>query len=148
MSKILVRHSRRSTALISYLLRLRPSTLVMSAPPEPSSQSPPAQPPPPAPTQHTGSPTDFLKGVVGKRVIVRLISGVDYQGMSHHFVSILSTAFVLGFMAKIIINRDRIAHEVVCFLPLRNIVMLGRFHEYRVGANRRACKRSYHKSIR
>ncbi|KIM49439.1 hypothetical protein M413DRAFT_55846, partial [Hebeloma cylindrosporum] len=45
------------------------------------SQSPPAQPPPPAPTSHTGSPTDFLKGVVGKRVIVRLISGVDYQGI-------------------------------------------------------------------
>ncbi|PPR02031.1 hypothetical protein CVT24_011179 [Panaeolus cyanescens] len=30
---------------------------------------------------HTGSPTDFLKGVVGKRVIVRLNSGVDYRGV-------------------------------------------------------------------
>ncbi|KAH6912287.1 Sm-like ribonucleoprotein [Coprinopsis sp. MPI-PUGE-AT-0042] len=30
---------------------------------------------------HTGSPTDFLKGVVGKRVIVRLLSGVDYRGI-------------------------------------------------------------------
>ena len=37
--------------------------------------------PPPAPLQkYIGSPTDFLKGVVGKRVIVRLTSGVDYQG--------------------------------------------------------------------
>ncbi|KAJ7074516.1 Sm-like ribonucleoprotein [Mycena amicta] len=36
--------------------------------------------PPPQPT-HTGSPTDFLKGVVGKRVIVRLTSGVDYRGV-------------------------------------------------------------------
>ncbi|KZT00915.1 Sm-like ribonucleoprotein, partial [Laetiporus sulphureus 93-53] len=27
----------------------------------------------------TGSPTDFLKGVVGKRVVVRLTSGVDYR---------------------------------------------------------------------
>jgi U6 snRNA-associated Sm-like protein LSm6 len=35
------------------------------------------------PAQHfvTGSPTDFLKGVVGKRVVVRLTSGVDYRGM-------------------------------------------------------------------
>lgn len=45
-------------------------------PPPPEDQSPP----PPPPTHTTGSPTDFLKGVVGKRVIVRLTSGVDYQG--------------------------------------------------------------------
>ncbi|KAF9522720.1 hypothetical protein CPB83DRAFT_899407 [Crepidotus variabilis] len=38
-------------------------------------------PPPPPPVQLTGSPTDFLKGVVGKRVKVRLVSGVDYQGV-------------------------------------------------------------------
>lgn len=31
---------------------------------------------------HTGSPTDFLKGVVGKQVIIRLTSGVDYKGSS------------------------------------------------------------------
>ncbi|RDB29709.1 U6 snRNA-associated Sm-like protein LSm6 [Hypsizygus marmoreus] len=47
--------------------------------------TPPPPPPeseqlPPPPT-HTGSPTDFLKGVVGKRVIVRLTSGVDYRGV-------------------------------------------------------------------
>ncbi|EAU87855.2 hypothetical protein CC1G_01502 [Coprinopsis cinerea okayama7 len=46
------------------------------------SPSPAPQPPqPPAPTTHTGSPTDFLKGVVGKRVVVRLLSGVDYRGI-------------------------------------------------------------------
>ncbi|KAF9483737.1 Sm-like ribonucleoprotein [Pholiota conissans] len=48
------------------------------SPRPPSDQSPP--PPPPA-QSHTGSPTDFLKGVVGKRVIVRLTSGVDYKGV-------------------------------------------------------------------
>ncbi|KAF8956408.1 hypothetical protein BDZ97DRAFT_1850658 [Flammula alnicola] len=48
------------------------------SPRPPSDQSPP--PPPPA-QSHTGSPTDFLKGVVGKRVIVRLTSGVDYRGV-------------------------------------------------------------------
>jgi U6 snRNA-associated Sm-like protein LSm6 len=32
----------------------------------------------------SGSPTDFLKGVVGKRVVVRLVSGVDYRGMSYY----------------------------------------------------------------
>ncbi|KAJ6482072.1 hypothetical protein C8R47DRAFT_982041 [Mycena vitilis] len=37
--------------------------------------------PPPPPVTHTGSPTDFLKGVVGKHVIVRLTSGVDYRGV-------------------------------------------------------------------
>lgn len=46
-------------------------------PPEPS---PPATAAPAPPPVHTGSPTDFLKGVVGKRVIVRLTSGVDYCG--------------------------------------------------------------------
>ncbi|KAK7446386.1 U4/U6-U5 snRNP complex subunit lsm6 [Stygiomarasmius scandens] len=46
-------------------------------PPPPADQTPP----PPPPTIHSGSPTDFLKGVVGKRVIVRLNSGVDYRGV-------------------------------------------------------------------
>lgn len=42
---------------------------------------PMTEPPAPAPEpSSTGSPTDFLKGVVGKRVIVRLTSGVDYRG--------------------------------------------------------------------
>ncbi|EKM77461.1 hypothetical protein AGABI1DRAFT_61513 [Agaricus bisporus var. burnettii JB137-S8] len=45
-------------------------------PPQPTEQSPP--PPPP---NQTGSPTDFLKNVVGKKVIVRLLSGVDYRGI-------------------------------------------------------------------
>ncbi|KAF8877436.1 hypothetical protein BD779DRAFT_1557668 [Infundibulicybe gibba] len=47
-------------------------------PPPPEDHSPPPQPPS---ATHTGSPTDFLKGVVGKRVIVRLTSGVDYRGL-------------------------------------------------------------------
>ncbi|QRW23302.1 LSM domain-containing protein [Rhizoctonia solani] len=47
---------------------------------------PPAPPadgytPPPPPPAAGGSPTDFLKNVVGKRVVVRLTSGVDYQGV-------------------------------------------------------------------
>ncbi|KLO16266.1 LSM-domain-containing protein [Schizopora paradoxa] len=47
-----------------------------SPPPPPDSGGPP--PPPPV---ASGSPTDFLKGVVGKRVVVRLTSGVDYRGV-------------------------------------------------------------------
>ncbi|CAE6437926.1 unnamed protein product [Rhizoctonia solani] len=38
-------------------------------------------PPPPPPAAASGSPTDFLKNVVGKRVVVRLTSGVDYRGV-------------------------------------------------------------------
>ncbi|KAI0731461.1 Sm-like ribonucleoprotein [Fomitopsis betulina] len=42
----------------------------------------PAEPSPPLPPAATlGSPTDFLKGVVGKRVVVRLTSGIDYHGV-------------------------------------------------------------------
>ncbi|KAI0697465.1 hypothetical protein BC835DRAFT_1270264 [Cytidiella melzeri] len=48
-----------------------------SPPPQPSETSPP----PPPPQTSTGSPTDFLKGVVGKHVVVRLTSGVDYKGI-------------------------------------------------------------------
>ena len=48
-----------------------------STPPPPDHDVSPPPPPPPA---ISGSPTDFLKGVVGKRVIVRLTSGVDYRG--------------------------------------------------------------------
>ncbi|TFK61674.1 Sm-like ribonucleo protein [Pluteus cervinus] len=51
-------------------------------PPGPPPPGPPPPPPPPGgPHFHTGSPTDFLKNVVGKRVIVRLTSGVDYRGV-------------------------------------------------------------------
>ena len=32
------------------------------------------------PTSTTGSPSDFLKTVVGEHVVVRLNSGVDYRG--------------------------------------------------------------------
>jgi U6 snRNA-associated Sm-like protein LSm6 len=39
---------------------------------------------PAAPPAISGSPTDFLKGVVGKRVVVRLVSGVDYRGACAH----------------------------------------------------------------
>lgn len=48
-----------------------------SPPPPPDHTDGPPPPPPPA---ASGSPTDFLKGVVGKRVVVRLTSGVDYRG--------------------------------------------------------------------
>ena len=51
-----------------------------STPPPPANDAP--APPPPVST--SGSPTDFLKGVVGKRVVVRLTSGVDYRGAFHH----------------------------------------------------------------
>ncbi|EPQ27422.1 uncharacterized protein PFL1_04960 [Pseudozyma flocculosa PF-1] len=41
-------------------------------------------PPPAAAAQQqqvkTGSPNDFLKGVIGKQVNVRLNSGIDYRG--------------------------------------------------------------------
>ncbi|KAI0791886.1 hypothetical protein C8Q75DRAFT_715182 [Abortiporus biennis] len=49
-----------------------------STPPPPPNES---SPPPPPPAATSGSPTDFLKGVVGKRVVVRLTSGVDYKGV-------------------------------------------------------------------
>jgi len=45
---------------------------------------PPDSPPPELPSvgsSSPGSPTEFLKNVVGKRVVVRLVSGVDYRGI-------------------------------------------------------------------
>ena len=54
-----------------------------STPPHPLDDA--TAPPPPSST--SGSPTDFLKGVVGKRVVVRLTSGVDYRGMFHAIAS-------------------------------------------------------------
>lgn len=48
-----------------------------STPPPPTDDAPA----PLAPVSTSGSPTDFLKGVVGKRVVVRLTSGVDYRGV-------------------------------------------------------------------
>jgi hypothetical protein len=49
------------------------------SPPHPPSNE--ASPPPPPPQGGpSGSPNDFLKAIVGKRVVVRLLSGVDYRG--------------------------------------------------------------------
>jgi len=49
----------------------------ITPPPPPPDTAPPL----PVSTAVSGSPTDFLKGVVGKRVVVRLTSGVDYRGV-------------------------------------------------------------------
>jgi U6 snRNA-associated Sm-like protein LSm6 len=48
------------------------------SPPEAPAGTPPPVPSGPAPA--SGSPNEFLKAVVGKRVVVRLLSGVDYKG--------------------------------------------------------------------
>ena len=45
-----------------------------------ASASPPQPPAQGLSSGFGGSPTDFLKGVVGKSVVVRLTSGVDYRG--------------------------------------------------------------------
>ena len=69
-------------------------------------------PAPPAPVTTSGSPSDFLKGVVGKRVVVRLTSGVDYRGAFHH----------------------RFLHPLTHSHPTlpRRVVLSRRIHEYRV----------------
>ena len=67
------------------------------SPPPPPVESSPPPPPPPA---SSGSPTDFLKGVVGKRVVVRLTSGVDYRGWSSEAGSgLLLTITYLGVLS-------------------------------------------------
>lgn len=53
------------------------------SPPEAPADTPPPAPSGPAlsgPAPTSGSPNEFLKAVVGKRVVVRLFSGVDYKG--------------------------------------------------------------------
>lgn len=59
-----------------------------STPPPPDHD---VSPPPQPPAATSGSPTDFLKGVVGKNVIVRLTSGVDYRGA---FVTVDQLSFL------------------------------------------------------
>jgi hypothetical protein len=42
-----------------------------------------------APEPISGSPSDFLKNIVGKKVKVRIGSGVDYHGMSLSLLQLL-----------------------------------------------------------
>ncbi|CAO1630393.1 unnamed protein product [Jaminaea pallidilutea] len=55
-------------------------------PPPPADEQSTPPPPPPAAVNGgdkpvtKGSPNDFLKNVIGKRVAVRLNSGIDYRG--------------------------------------------------------------------
>jgi U6 snRNA-associated Sm-like protein LSm6 len=60
----------------------------MDASPRPLSDE--SLPPAPLAQKYLGSPTDFLKGVVGKRVIVRLTSSVDYQGSTFFYGDLFS----------------------------------------------------------
>jgi hypothetical protein len=89
---------------------------------------PPQDTAPPLPAQATtsGSPTDFLKGVVGKRVVVRLTSGVDYRGTFYQVRTI-----DIG-------NNQR----------ARRSFMSGRLHEHRAGTDGGARKWQSHQSIR
>jgi U6 snRNA-associated Sm-like protein LSm6 len=48
---------------------------------------------PAAPAVETGSPSDFLKQVVGQQVVVRLNSGVDYRGKG--FLPVFCRAYLL-----------------------------------------------------
>jgi len=55
----------------------------------------PSPPPEDIPQANTvsvpsGSPSDFLKGVVGKKVVVRLTSGVDYRGSGFVDVNLIT----------------------------------------------------------
>ncbi|KAF7970419.1 hypothetical protein HWV62_24157 [Athelia sp. TMB] len=58
---------------------LSPSPMDSPTPPPPTDSAP--SPAPAPPSGGAGSPTDFLKGVIGKEVVVRLVSGVDYRGV-------------------------------------------------------------------
>jgi hypothetical protein len=62
---------------IGCIIRFLDLTMSDAASPSAPNGTPPP-PPPPAPS--SGSPSGFLKAVVGKRVVVRLVSGVDYKG--------------------------------------------------------------------
>jgi U6 snRNA-associated Sm-like protein LSm6 len=73
---------------------------IMDASPRPLSDESP--PPAPLAQKYLGSPTDFLKGVVGKRVIVRLTSGVDYQGPTFFFTVIHGDLFYLLLNQRIL----------------------------------------------
>ncbi|KAF8213509.1 hypothetical protein K438DRAFT_1445348, partial [Mycena galopus ATCC 62051] len=63
-----------------------------------------ADPSPAASGVPHGLPTDFLKGVVGKCVIVRLTSGVDHRG----FLSCLD-----GYMNIALEQTEEHMHSVV-----------------------------------
>lgn len=56
----------------------------MESPPPPPPQAEQAQSPPQdadaAPEPVSGSPSAFLRNIVGKKVIVRIGSGIDYHG--------------------------------------------------------------------
>jgi U6 snRNA-associated Sm-like protein LSm6 len=74
--------TRQRTISHAALMHESPTPSPSASPPPPPGAPPPPPPaaaaaPPPPPS---GSPTEFLKGVVGKKVVVRLTSGVDYRG--------------------------------------------------------------------
>jgi U6 snRNA-associated Sm-like protein LSm6 len=91
---ILIKTYTKSNNINSSLF---PSPSSMSEPSSPQPPPPPVDnygstPPPPAAAQ--GSPTDFLKGVVGKKVIVRLTSGVDYRGKQKNLCVLLGPKLI------------------------------------------------------
>lgn len=80
------------------------------------------------PTGSTGSPSDFLRNVVGQKVVVRLNSGVDYRGM---FIDIMSSVYchahdVVPAVTLAIAPQSPI---VACIYARRNPELSGWLHE-------------------
>ena len=90
--RFVIWHNRWPILLI--LVNFNSHPYIMDASPRPLSDE---LPPAPLAQKYLGSPTDFLKGVVGKRVIVRLTSGVDYQGPTFFFTVYSWRSFLFFF---------------------------------------------------
>ena len=120
--RFVIWHNRWPILLIRVNFNSHP--YIMDASPRPLSDE---LPPAPLAQKYLGSPTDFLKGVVGKRVIVRLTSGVDYQGPTFFL------QFIHGDLTK---TKNS-----------RNPLMPWRIYEYRTWANGGVCKWGCNKSL-
>lgn len=68
----------------------------------------------------TGSPSDFLKTVVGEHVVVRLNSGVDYRGTLSPFPPLLSLPLTLLLFAGVLSCLDGYMNIAVR-LPLARV---------------------------
>ena len=78
------------------------------------------------------TPSEFLKQIIGRPVVVKLNSGVDYRGEYNSILKIINICIYI-YILKLINSK-------LTYLMFRCFGLFRWLHEHCVGANRRICQ--------
>ena len=91
------------------------------------------------------TPSEFLKQIIGRPVVVKLNSGVDYRGEYNSILKIINICIYIYILKIINICNyiyilKLINNSKLTYLMFRCFGLFRWLHEHCVGANRRICQ--------